>query len=72
MPFSLMLMTLVIPYNKLSQIVSGTQLINSNEIPLFMEAVNRACLILGVITILAIIPVLRGGDLRKAAVKPKN
>ena len=71
-PFSLMLMTLVIPYNKLSQIFSGTQLINSNEIPLFMEAVNRACLILGVITILAIIPVLRGGDLRKAAVKPKT
>jgi hypothetical protein len=67
-----MLMTLVIPYNKLSQIVSGTQLINSNEIPLFMEAVNRACLILGVITFLAIIPVLRGGEVEKTTPKPTN
>jgi len=71
-PFSLMLMTLVIPYNKLSNIVSGTQLINSNEIPLFMEAVNRACLILGVITVLAIIPVLRGGEIERTPAKPTN
>ena len=71
-PFSLMLMTLVIPYNKLSQIVSGTQLINSSEIPLFMEAVNRACLILGVITFLAIIPVLRGGEVEKNTPKSTN
>jgi len=71
-PFSLMLMTLIIPYNKLSNIVSGTQLINSNEIPLFMEAVNRACLILGVITFLAIIPVLRGGEIERTPAKPTN
>ena len=59
-PFSLLLMTLVMPYNKLSQIVSGTQLINSNEVPLFLRAINHACLILGIITLLAIIPLLWG------------
>ena len=59
-PFSLLLMTLVIPYNKLSQIISGSQLINANEVPLFLKSINRACLILGIITLLAIIPLLWG------------
>jgi EmrB/QacA subfamily drug resistance transporter len=68
-PFSLLLMTLVIPYNRLSQIVSGTQLINSNEIPTFMKAVNHACLILGIITLLAIIPVLIGDSRGNATAK---
>ncbi|MGP8080537.1 MAG: MFS transporter [Dehalococcoidales bacterium] len=57
-PFSLLLMTLVIPYNQLSQIVSGTQLNNSNEVTLFLRAINHACLILGIVTLLAIIPLL--------------
>jgi len=34
-PFSLLLMTLVMPYAQLSQIVGSTQLISSNELPVF-------------------------------------
>ena len=36
-PFSLLLMTLVMPYNKLSQIVGGSQLISSNELSIIPE-----------------------------------
>jgi EmrB/QacA subfamily drug resistance transporter len=72
-PFSLLLMTLMMPYNKLSNIVSGTQLINSNEVPIFLKAINHACLILGIIVLLAIIPVLLGGRRAKATLKnPKS
>jgi MFS family permease len=72
-PFSLLLMTLVMPYNKLSQIVNGSQLINSNEIPVFLKAINHACLILGIIVLFAIIPVLWGGRRAKAgAPAPKS
>ncbi len=60
-PFSLMLMTLVMPYDRLSQIVSGSQLVSSNELLTFLKAINHACLVLGIITALAIIPsFLRG------------
>ena len=72
-PFSLLLMTLVMPYNKLSQIVSSSQLINSNEGPLFLKATNVACLILGIITLFAIIPVLLGTSKEKTFAKmPKS
>ncbi len=64
-PFSLLLMTLVMPYNQLSQIVSSSQLISSNRIPIFLKAINHACLILGIIVFLAIIPSLLGGFARK-------
>jgi len=57
-PFSLLLMTLVMPYTKLSQIVNSSQLLNSNEGPLFMKAINYACFILGIITLAAVIPSL--------------
>lgn len=60
-PFSLLLMTLVMPYDRLSQIVSGKQLIGSNELTVFLQAINHACLILGIITALAIIPSLLRG-----------
>ena len=55
-PFALLLMTLVMPYGKLSQIVNGTQLESSNQVPIFLRAVNHACLILGIITLCAIVP----------------
>ena len=72
-PFSLLLMTLVMPYNKLSQIVSSSQLINSNEGPLFLKATNIACLILGIITLFAVIPVLLGTSKEKTFAKmPKS
>jgi EmrB/QacA subfamily drug resistance transporter len=65
-PFSLLLMTLVMPYNRLSQIVGSSQLINSNEIPIFLKSINRACLILGIIVLVAIIPsLLRGPKIDK-------
>jgi EmrB/QacA subfamily drug resistance transporter len=66
-PFSLLLMTLVMPYNKLSQIVSSSQIINSNEGPIFLKAINIACLILGIITLFAIIPAWLGDRREKAA-----
>ena len=72
-PFSLLLMPLVMPYNKLSQIVSSSQLINSNEGPLFLKATNIACLILGIITLFAVIPVLLGTSKEKTFAKmPKS
>jgi EmrB/QacA subfamily drug resistance transporter len=64
-PFSLLLMTLVMPYDQLSQIVSNSQLINSNDFSLFLTAINRACLILGIIIFLAIIPSLLRGPREK-------
>ena len=57
-PFSLLLMTLVMPYSKLSQIVGSSQLLSSNESTIFMNATNHACFILGIITLAAIIPSL--------------
>jgi EmrB/QacA subfamily drug resistance transporter len=57
-PFSLLLMTLVMPYSKLSQIVGGAQLASSLESDLFLQAINHACFILGIITLCAIIPSL--------------
>ena len=40
-------MTLVMPYDKLSQIVSSSQLINSNELPIFLKAINISLLLFG-------------------------
>ena len=72
-PFSLLLMTLVMPYGKLSQIVSSSQLINSNEVPIFLKAINHACLILGILVLFAIIPSLLGGQRGKTTLKiPKS
>jgi len=68
-PFSLLLMTLMMPYSKISQIVSSSQLINSNEIPIFLRALNHACLILGIIVLLSIIPSLLGGQKEKPTLK---
>jgi len=60
-PFSLLLMTLVMPYARLSQIVGGSQLASSDELKSFLHAINNACLILGVVIVFAIIPsMLRG------------
>jgi len=72
-PFSLLLMTLMMPYSKISQIVSSSQLINSNEVPIFLRALNHACLILGIIVLLSIIPSLLGGQKEKPTLKiPKS
>jgi EmrB/QacA subfamily drug resistance transporter len=59
-PLSLLLMTSVIPYDMLSRLVSSTQLTGS-EYYTFLAALNRASLILGVITLVAIIPSLLRG-----------
>jgi EmrB/QacA subfamily drug resistance transporter len=60
-PFSLLLMTLVMPYDQLSQIVGNT-LVSSSQVPVFLKAINQACLILGIITLLAVIPSLLRGS----------
>jgi len=72
-PFSLLLMTLVMPYNRLSQIVGSSQLNNANELPLFLRSINHACLILGIIILFAIIPsLLRGPQENKTIKIPKS
>jgi EmrB/QacA subfamily drug resistance transporter len=68
-PFSLLLMSLVMPYDKLSQIVSSSQLTSSNQLPLFQKAVNHACFILGIIVLCAIIPSLLRGQREKVPEK---
>jgi EmrB/QacA subfamily drug resistance transporter len=60
-PLSLLLMTFVMPYARLSQIVGSSQLATGSEFPMFLHAISRACLILGVITVVAIIPSLLRG-----------
>jgi EmrB/QacA subfamily drug resistance transporter len=69
-PFSLLLMSLVMPYAQLSTIVGSTSLNNANEMPLFLSAINRACLILGIIILFAIIPSLLRGPKENTAVTP--
>jgi MFS family permease len=69
LPFSLLLMTLVMPYDELSQIVSGSQLVSSDELNIFLSAINHACLILGIIVLLAIIPSLLRGPRQESAEK---
>jgi hypothetical protein len=72
-PFSLLLMTLIMPYDRLSQIVSSSQLNGANELPIFLSAINRACLILGIIILFAIIPsLLRGAKEKTAVIAPKS
>ena len=68
-PFSLLLMTLVMPYGQLSQIVNGSQLLKTNELSIFLRAINHACLILGIITLLAVIPSLARGAQKTATTK---
>jgi len=72
-PFSLLLMTLVMPYARLSQIVGSTQLNDASERLLFLHAINHACLILGIIILFAIIPSLLRGPREKTVVSaPKS
>jgi MFS family permease len=72
-PFSLLLMTLVMPYARLSQIVGSTQLNDSVERQLFLKSINHACLILGIIILFAIIPsLLRGPKEQTAVTIPKS
>jgi EmrB/QacA subfamily drug resistance transporter len=72
-PFSLLLMSLVMPYKQLSVIVGSTSLSNTNEMPVFLHAVNHACLILGIIVLFAIIPsLMRGKGGTKSTELPKT
>jgi EmrB/QacA subfamily drug resistance transporter len=69
-PFSLLLMTLVMPYARLSQIVGKTSLMQASEIPTFLRAINHACLILGIVVLFAIIPSLLRGTKEKTEAAP--
>jgi fucose permease len=55
-PLSLLLMTFVMPYGRLSQIVGSSQFVTAGELAIFSQAINHACFILGIVTLLAIIP----------------
>jgi EmrB/QacA subfamily drug resistance transporter len=60
-PVSMILMTFVIPYDRLSVLINSKELISSGELPVFIGALNFAFLVLGVICAIAIIPsMLRG------------
>jgi hypothetical protein len=73
-PLSLLLMSLVMSYGRLAQIVSSSQLISYNELHMFLQAMNNACLILGMIILIAIIPSLlrgpRGAIAKYSKTKP--
>jgi EmrB/QacA subfamily drug resistance transporter len=71
-PFSLLLMTMVLPYDKLSQIVGISQLIDSNDTPIFLKALKFAFFTLGIITSLAIIPSVLRGPRQKTIIVPKG
>jgi MFS family permease len=64
-PLALALMTLVMPYSKLSLIVGNKQLADPNDVITFANAINHACLILGFVVLLAIIPSLLRGPKAK-------
>jgi EmrB/QacA subfamily drug resistance transporter len=60
-PFSLLLMSLVMPYSQLSQIVNSSQLVQPGVMHTFLRAINQSCLILGFVIVAAMIPsFLRG------------
>ncbi|HUI69871.1 MAG TPA: MFS transporter [Spirochaetia bacterium] len=61
-PLSLLLMTFVMPYARLSEIVGSNQLAAGGEFLTFLHAINNACLILGAIIVVAIIPSLLRGS----------
>ncbi len=69
-PLSLLLMTFVMPYSRLSEIVGSSQLTNGGEFVTFLHAINRACLILGIIIVLAIIPSLLRGPKTTPRIAP--
>lgn len=71
-PLSLLLMTFIMPYARLSQITGGSQLIGSDELLIFLKAINYACFILGIITATAIIPSLLRGPRAVSGEAPKN
>jgi hypothetical protein len=52
-------MTVVMPYDRLSELARRSQLADPAE--MFLHAVNLACLVLGVIILLAIIPSMLQG-----------
>lgn len=67
-PFSLLLMTMVLPYDKLSQIIGISQLIDSSDTPMFLKALKLAFFILGIITLSAVIPSVLRGPRQKAII----
>ena len=69
-PVSLLIMTFVMPYDRLSQIVGTSQVIGSIELDTFLKAINFAFLALGIIVGVAIIPSLLRGP--RASKGPKD
>jgi len=69
-PLSLLLMTFVMPYAKLSEIVGSSQLINGGEFLTFLHAINHACLILGAVIVVAIVPSLLRGQRNASRSRP--
>lgn len=65
-PLSLLLMTFVMPYARLSEIV-GTSQLAGGEFLTFLHAINRACVVLGIVIVAAIVPSLLRGPRTKGA-----
>ena len=60
-PLAMIFMSTVIPYDKLSTLVSSNQLASSGELLVFQAALSRAFLILSIILTIALIPSLLRG-----------
>ena len=65
-PLSLLLMTFVMPYGRLSEIVGSSQLANTGELVMFLRSINHACFVLGLVMLAAIIPSLLRGPREEA------
>jgi hypothetical protein len=63
-------MTFIMPYDRLSEIVSSTQL--TGEVAQFLAAINFACLALGFIVAIAIIPSLLRGKTAPKQPEPEK
>jgi MFS family permease len=71
-PFSMLLMMLVMPYDKLSQIVSDSQIASPDELDVFLRSVNYACFVIGIILLFAIIPSFLRGPKTVVTGEPKE
>jgi EmrB/QacA subfamily drug resistance transporter len=60
-PFSILLMTLMMPYDRLALLLGSETNLAYDDLTSFLKSINFACLILGVILLVAVIPsFLRG------------
>jgi hypothetical protein len=60
-PFSILLMTLMMPYDRLALMLGSETNLAYDDLTAFLKSINFACLVLGVILLIAVIPSLLRG-----------